>query len=352
MSDTHSLRSFQYDDYPNFPGERHSDRLPPVPPSQQGPNTNPQIPARKQPTADQGTPRAPKTEQLLNTSGPLHDVSTTQSLISALQATMTPSGAMKRPVVIPGNKKRASSSDRNTSAMSVGSIQAVQAAKNRPLPARGLPSYVRLIIVLIIIAIILLISLLSLTPLGKGQSGSPFIGGVIQWAQFQQQGLNIALGQMDGNTNQNQANTQGAPVAPAANPPAVNLPKSQYVDIARQAAISAGIPADYFVRQINQESGFNPGAISPAGAVGIAQFLPSTAAGLGINPYDPVQALNGAARYMARLYFQYNSDYAKALAAYNAGTGTVQNAINLGGANWMNFLPAETRNYIRVIMGI
>ena len=123
--------------------------------------------------------------------------------------------------------------------------------------------------------------------------------------------------------------------------------------IARQDAINAGISPDYFVRQINQESGFNPNALSPAGAEGIAQFEPGTAAGLGLNPLDPVAALNAAAHLMASYNHTYGGNYAMALAAYNGGSGTVQYAINAcGQANWMNCLPGETRNYIRVIMGI
>jgi len=132
----------------------------------------------------------------------------------------------------------------------------------------------------------------------------------------------------------------------------MTLPKSQYVAIAQQDAIAVGISPDYFVRQINNESGFNPNADSPAGAVGIAQFLPGTAAGLGINPWDPIQALREAAQLMANYAHQYGGDYAKALAAYNGGTGTVQNAVNNCGANWLNCLPGETRHYIYVIMGI
>ena len=123
--------------------------------------------------------------------------------------------------------------------------------------------------------------------------------------------------------------------------------------IARQDAINAGISPDYFVRQINQESGFNPNALSPTGAEGIAQFEPGTAAGLGINPLDPVVALNAAAHLMANYSHNYGGNYAMALAAYNGGSGTVQYAINAcGAANWMNCLPGQTRNYILVIMGI
>ena len=128
------------------------------------------------------------------------------------------------------------------------------------------------------------------------------------------------------------------------------LPRSQYVTIARQDAYNAGISPDLFVRQINQESGFNPWAISPAGAIGIAQFMPATAASLGINPRNPLQSLQGAAHLMAGYTHQFGA-YAKALAAYNAGPGTINWAVRMGGANWYGWLPYETRNYIRVIMG-
>lgn len=123
------------------------------------------------------------------------------------------------------------------------------------------------------------------------------------------------------------------------------------VDDAIAAAKRAGIDPNIFVRQIQQESGFNPNARSPAGAEGIAQFMPGTARGLGINPWDPVQALNAAARYMANSLRAYGGDIAKALAAYNAGGGAVNYAISRGGKNWRNFLPSETQNYIRIILG-
>lgn len=126
---------------------------------------------------------------------------------------------------------------------------------------------------------------------------------------------------------------------------------NQYVNLAQQAAWNNGISANIFVRQINQESGFNPYAISPAGAIGIAQFMPATAASLGVNPYNPVDALYGAARLMASYVRQYGGDYAKALAAYNAGPGAVAWAVFLGGWNWRYYLPYETQGYIRIILG-
>jgi Transglycosylase SLT domain len=128
-----------------------------------------------------------------------------------------------------------------------------------------------------------------------------------------------------------------------------NLNKA-YVQDACQAAHDAGINPTLFVRQINEESGFNPGEVSPAGAEGIAQFMPETAAGMGINPWDPQAALQGAAKYMARLQTNFGGDYAEALAAYNAGTGTVQSAVARCGLAWRECLPAETQNYLKVIL--
>ncbi len=274
-------------------------------------------------------PRNTRTEQLEPFSGPLEDLSTAPSLLDALQATMsTRATTQTRIVVIPGAKKQT-------------------ATLPSPTKARRIPPKLRIAITLGSILAVMVMTLLSLAPLDNGQSGLPFFGSVMQWAKAQQQNWTIMAHMMPA--------AQSAPAAPAAPvvPAPVTLPQSQYIAIARQDALNAGISPDYFVRQINQESGFNPNAVSPAGAVGIAQFEPSTAAGLGIDPWNPIQALNAAAHLMASYANQYGGDYAKALAAYNAGSGTVQYAVNTcGTVNWMNCLPAETRNYIQVIMGI
>lgn len=113
---------------------------------------------------------------------------------------------------------------------------------------------------------------------------------------------------------------------------------ANYRKLARRDARRFGLAPDIFLRQINQESGFNPGAVSPAGARGIAQFMPGTARGLGVNPDNPVQALEAAARLMAGYVKKYGS-YRDALVAYNAGPGRV------GGK-----LPAETQAYVQAIL--
>ena len=125
--------------------------------------------------------------------------------------------------------------------------------------------------------------------------------------------------------------------------PTPNTP-GDLIDQARQAAQSAGIDPDIFARQIQQESGFNPLAKSGAGAQGIAQFMPGTAQGLGIDPLDPTQALPAAARMDAQNLAKYGGDWAKTLAAYNAGGGNVD---KYGGVPPFQ----ETQNYVNTILG-
>ncbi|MDQ2871859.1 MAG: lytic transglycosylase domain-containing protein, partial [Candidatus Eremiobacteraeota bacterium] len=76
-----------------------------------------------------------------------------------------------------------------------------------------------------------------------------------------------------------------------------------------------------------QESAYDPNALSSAGAIGIAQFMPDTAAGFGVDPYAPFDAIAGAgallASYVSAYANVYPDPYAAALAAYNAGPGAV-----------------------------
>src|SRR6266849_4866015 len=230
-----------------------------------------------------------------------------------------------------------------------GSQKRTPTTEELPVPARRMSPRLRQGIIFVTVLFVMITTLLSLAPLDNGQSAFPFFKNISEWVHAQQ--ANWEFQAHEAQVMQN--NPVQDPSQQLPTPPAMILPSSQYVAIARQDAINAGISPDYFVRQINQESGFNPNALSPTGAEGIAQFEPGTAAGLGINPLDPVVALNAAAHLMANYSHNYGGDYAKALAAYNGGPGAVQNAINgCGGANWMNCLPGETRNYIRTIMGI
>jgi hypothetical protein len=118
--------------------------------------------------------------------------------------------------------------------------------------------------------------------------------------------------------------------------------KAYYVGVAIKAAQAAGIPESGFVAQIQQESGFNPKAGSPAGAQGIAQFMPDTARSMGVDPWNPEQALYGAARLMRKEYDKYGR-WDLALAAYNGGPRRAD-ALRDGRP-----IPEETRNYVALL---
>lgn len=114
-----------------------------------------------------------------------------------------------------------------------------------------------------------------------------------------------------------------------------------------RAASQNGLPPEFLAAMLLQESAFDPQAISSAGAVGIGQFMPSTADAVGIDPFDPFQAIDGSARLLASYVRSYTgtypNPYAAALAAYNAGPGAVD--------AYRGVPPyAETRAYIADIV--
>lgn len=115
--------------------------------------------------------------------------------------------------------------------------------------------------------------------------------------------------------------------------------------IAREANQN-GLPPAYFARLIWKESRFDAGAVSPAGAQGIAQFMPATAALRQLkDPFDPEQAIPASARYLSKLRIQFGN-LGLASAAYNAGEQRVTNWLKKGGT-----LPLETENYVLDITG-
>ncbi|HEX3642844.1 MAG TPA: lytic transglycosylase domain-containing protein [Ktedonobacteraceae bacterium] len=120
--------------------------------------------------------------------------------------------------------------------------------------------------------------------------------------------------------------------------------------MARQDAIDNGIDPALYERQINQESGFNPNAVSSAGAIGIAQIMPSTASSWHVDPWNAADSLRVAADHMHWYYQHYGYDYAKALAAYNCGPNCVGGALAGCSSFWRRCIPAETKNYIENIM--
>ena len=128
-------------------------------------------------------------------------------------------------------------------------------------------------------------------------------------------------------------------------PPEVSL--STLSTLIARAAVKNGVPSDFLLRLLKRESGLNPLAVSPKGALGIAQFMPGTAAERGLNdPFDPVQAIPKAAELLRDLRQRYG-DWALAAAAYNAGPGRVD-AWLLGRVE----LPRETVDYVAHITGV
>ena len=119
--------------------------------------------------------------------------------------------------------------------------------------------------------------------------------------------------------------------------------RGAYLPVARQAARRHGIPEHLFLRLVQQESGWNAGARSPKGAIGLAQLMPGTARALGVDPHDPAANLEGGARYLRAQYDRFRS-WRLALAAYNAGPGNVRKH---GGVPPFR----ETRRYVRAILG-
>jgi soluble lytic murein transglycosylase-like protein len=143
------------------------------------------------------------------------------------------------------------------------------------------------------------------------------------------------------------ASVASAPPAPAA-AMAAATPSALPPGVPYGAEISAaaqrhGIDPALLAGLVRQESNFDPTAGSPAGARGLTQLMPGTAAGLGVTDVtDPLQSLDGGAKYLKQQLDAFGGDVTKALAAYNAGPGAVQ---RYGGVPPY----AETQNYVQKV---
>lgn len=131
--------------------------------------------------------------------------------------------------------------------------------------------------------------------------------------------------------------------------PALCIRRATYArDLCRaieHVAVQSRIPPDYFARLLWRESLFQPEAVSPKGAEGIAQFIPSTATLRGLeNTFDVVQSLEASARYLRDLGERLGN-YGLAAAAYNAGEGGLSRFLATGR------LPLETQDYVFAITG-
>jgi hypothetical protein len=124
------------------------------------------------------------------------------------------------------------------------------------------------------------------------------------------------------------------------------VPVERVCEALAKAASDQGLPIGFFARLIWQESRFDQWARSGAGALGVAQFMPPTAAEYGVqDPFDPLQSVAASARFLRSLRDQFGN-LGLAAAAYNAGGGRIR--------KWLNgqiSLPDETRNYVQSITG-
>jgi soluble lytic murein transglycosylase-like protein len=130
------------------------------------------------------------------------------------------------------------------------------------------------------------------------------------------------------------------------NPRLVAAAAFVFAGITTRAARANALPPEFLGATLLQESAYDPQALSAAGAIGIAQFMPETARDVGVDPYDPYQSIEAAGAllgsYAAAYRGRYADPYALALAAYNAGPVAV--------ATYRGVPPyPETREYIALI---
>lgn len=122
---------------------------------------------------------------------------------------------------------------------------------------------------------------------------------------------------------------------------------SLYAPYIQAAAEKHDIPPALFFALVYQESKFKPFAISPCGAYGFTQLMPATASHLKVNRLDPVQNINGGAKYLSQ-QLKYFKDVRLALAAYNAGPGAVKKHKGIPAyKETMNYVASITADYKR-----
>lgn len=128
-------------------------------------------------------------------------------------------------------------------------------------------------------------------------------------------------------------------------PPTGGSTATPYDGAIAQAAARYNLDPAVLHGLIQQESGFNPNSRSSAGALGLTQLMPGTASSLGVaNPLDPVESIEGGARYLSQMMSRFGGNTEEALAAYNAGPGAVS---QYGGVPPY----AETQDYVSKVLG-
>ncbi len=133
--------------------------------------------------------------------------------------------------------------------------------------------------------------------------------------------------------------------ASTASPPAPGEAAARFDDLVRAAAAREGLDPSLVRAVVRAESNFDPQAVSPAGAKGLMQLTDATARSLGVTDvFDPAQNVAAGTRYLKQLLARFGGDLPRALAAYNAGPGAVE---QYGGVPPF----AETEQYVRRVLG-
>ncbi len=139
------------------------------------------------------------------------------------------------------------------------------------------------------------------------------------------------------------AEPEPSPPPAAATSAVANRPDQDARTMVRAAATRAGLPPAFVESVAKTESGFDPAAVSPKGAIGVMQLMPATAKILGADPGDPAQNIEAGARLLRELLIKYKGDVVKALAAYNAGEAAVD--------HYQGVPPyPETQHYVNTVV--
>jgi hypothetical protein len=138
------------------------------------------------------------------------------------------------------------------------------------------------------------------------------------------------------------------PPAPQPAKPAPPPPPPDPKTMVKDAAARYALPARFVESVAKVESAMNPKAVSPKGAIGVMQLMPSTARALAADPNDPAQNIEAGTRLLRELLIKYNGDAIKALAAYNAGEGAVEKYKGLPPyPETQNYVDKVIKNYLQ-----